>query len=145
MTIKISEKFRDWIDLPENEIRPILIALIGHDFGLEPEKRLPEIRESRRNYANYIADKCKIDNNDIILDLGSGCGFGTYWLAKRARRVFACDISPSYIKFASKECSQLDNVSFHLVKSRHLDFLGNDAVDVVCSISVFIHLNLYDI
>ena len=139
------EKFKDWIDLPEHDVRPMLIALIGHDFGLEPEKRIPEIRESRRNYTNYIADRCRIGKKDVVIDLGSGCGFGTYWLAQRSKYVYACDISPSYIKFASKECSSLNNVSFHLIKSRQLDFLENDSIDVVCSISVFIHFNLYDI
>jgi ubiquinone/menaquinone biosynthesis C-methylase UbiE len=136
---------KHWIDLPEHDVRMMLIALIGHEFGLEPEKRIPEIRESRKNYINYIADKCQIDKEDIVIDLGSGCGFGTYWLAQRARHVQGCDISPSYIKFASKECSSLKNVSFHLIESRHLDFLEKDSVDVVCSSSVFIHLNLYDI
>ena len=142
---KDDQKFRDWIDLPENDDRLMLIALIGHNFGLEPEKRIPEIRESRKNYTNYIADKCGIDKKDIVIDLGSGCGFGTYWLAQRAKHVYACDISPAYIKFASKECSQLDNVSFHLIKSRQLDFFEKDTIDVICSISVFIHFNLYDI
>lgn len=142
---KNDQNFRDWIDLPDGELRPMLIALIGHNFGPEPEKRIPEIRESRRNYTNYIADKCGIDKEDIVVDLGSGCGFGTYWLAQRAKHVYACDISPAYSKFASKECSQLDNVSFKLIKSRQLDFLEKDTIDVICSISVFIHLNLYDI
>jgi ubiquinone/menaquinone biosynthesis C-methylase UbiE len=142
---KGGDKFKNWIDLPEHDVRPMLIALIGHDFGLEPEKRVPEIRESRKNYTNYIADKCQIDKKNIVIDLGSGCGFGTYWLAQRAKHVYACDISPSYIKFASKECSSLHNVSFHLIESRRLDFLEKDSIDVVCSISVFIHFNLYDI
>jgi len=137
--------FGDWKDLPDHDVRALLNALIGDDFGLEPEKRIPEIRASRKEYTNYIADKCQISKDDIVIDLGSGCGFGTYWLAQRAKHVHACDISPAYIKFAAKECSSLSNISFHLIKSGRLDFPEKDAIDVICSISVFIHLNLYDI
>src|SRR5207253_9333425 len=54
-------------------------------------------------------------------------------------------ISPAYLSLAAKECSDLDNVTFHLIQSRNLSFLERDAVDVVCSTAVFIHLNLYDI
>lgn len=142
---EISENiYKHWIGLPADNIRAMLIALIGLDFGPEPEKRIPEIKESRKNFTNFIADKCKISKEDIVMDMGSGCGFGTYWLAQRAKHVHGCDISPAYLKFASNECASLDNVSFHEIKSREFDFLEKDTIDVVCSISVFIHLNLYD-
>jgi ubiquinone/menaquinone biosynthesis C-methylase UbiE len=138
-------RFKHWVDLPDDDIRSVLFALIGNDFGAEPEKRILEIRESRKEFANYFADKCEVDKEDNIIDLGSGCGFGTYWLSQRAKHVYACDISPAYITIASKECSSLSNVSFHLMKSKHFDFLEKDSIDAVCSMSVFIHFNLYDI
>ncbi|MGC2108484.1 MAG: class I SAM-dependent methyltransferase [Candidatus Korobacteraceae bacterium] len=106
-----SSTFRHWIDLSENNIRSLLIALVGLNFGPEPEKHIPEIRESRKDFANYVADQARIDGNDVVLDLGSGCGFGTYWFAQRAKHVHACDISPAYLSFAARECSALHNVS----------------------------------
>ena len=139
------DKTKAWVDLSEADIRHMLFALIGPDFGDEPENRLAEIRNSRKSLVEYAADLCNVTSNDVLLDLGSGCGFGTYWLAKRARQVYACDISPAYLSFASRECAKLGNVSFHLIKSRDLDFLEKDSLDVICSISVFIHFNLYDI
>lgn len=141
----IVDRVIGWTSLCEDDTKTMLWALIGDDFGPTPEKRIPEIKESRKNCTNYIADKCAIGKEDVVLDLGSGCGFGTYWLAQRGRYVYACDISPAYIKFASKECSSLKNVSFHLIESNRLDFLPDDTIDAVCSTSVFIHLNLYDI
>lgn len=133
-----------WIDLSEHDVRSLLIGVIGFDFGPEPDKKIPEIRESRRAYSNYIADQCRVSPNDVVLDLGSGCGFGTYWLAKRARHVHACDISPAYLSFARRECADLGNVSFHLIKSRKLEPIADGSLDAVCAASVFIHLNLYD-
>jgi SAM-dependent methyltransferase len=123
----------------------MLIALIGYDFGAEPEKCIPDIRESRRAFSNYVADKARITTRDVVVDLGSGCGFGTYWFSMRAGQVLACDVSPAYLRFAERECSPLPNVAFHLIDSRSLAPLATNSADVVCSVSVFIHLNLYDI
>jgi SAM-dependent methyltransferase len=134
-----------WIDLSGHDIRSLLIALIGLDFGLEPEKRIPEIRDSRKNYANYVADQAGIKSTDTMLDLGSGCGFGTYWFAQRARFVHACDVSPAYLSFAERECSMLGNISFHLIKPLRLDCIDPESIDGVCAMSVFIHFNLYDV
>lgn len=140
----MSEPFRAWIELPDSDLRSLLIALVGYEFGTEPEKRIPDIRESRKDFSNYIADQCHVSPSDVVLDLGSGCGFGTYWFAKRAGHVHACDISPAYLSFAKRECADLGNVSFHLIKSLSLDPISDRSIDVVCSMSVFIHLTLYD-
>ena len=137
--------FNDWIDLSEDDTRNLLFALIGLDFGQEPEKRIPEIKESRRVFANYIADKVSMEKTDTALDLGSGCGFGTYWFAQRAKRVHACDISQAFLRFAARECRTLQNVNFHLIQPRKLDCIADSSIDVICSMSVFIHFNLYDI
>ncbi len=137
--------FKHWVDLSEDNIRALLIALIGLDFGHEPEKRIPEIKESRKAFANHIADQCRVTADDSVVDLGSGCGFGTYWLARRAKHVHACDISPAYLSFAARECAALGNISYHHIESRSLDGIADTSIDVVCSMSVFIHLNLYDI
>jgi len=141
----MSNAYQHWVDLSESDVRSMLIALIGLDFGPEPEARVPEIKQSRKNYSNQIADQVNLSANDTMIDLGSGCGFGTYWFAQRAKHVHACDISPAYLKFAARECSDLRNISFHQITSRRLTPIADQSIDVVCSMSVFIHLNLYDI
>jgi SAM-dependent methyltransferase len=141
----MSDEFLAWKKLSESDIRSMLIALVGYDFGREPEGRIPEIRESRKSYSNYIGDQIALTSSDVVVDLGSGCGFGTYWFAKRAGFVHACDVSPAYLSFARRECAALPNVSFHQIESRNLSPLKNHSIDALCSMSVFIHLNLYDI
>ncbi len=137
--------YQHWVDLSESDVRSMLIALIGLDFGPEPELRIPEIKQSRRTFSDSIADQVRLSPTDVMIDLGSGCGFGTYWFAQRAKHVHACDISPAYLNFAARECSDCKNVSFHLIQSRRLDPIADASIDAVCSMSVFIHLNLYDI
>lgn len=140
-----SSTFKHWVGLSEDDTRSLLIALIGLEFGPEPEKRIPEIKDARKSFANHVADQSGITSSDTVLDLGSGCGFGTYWFAQRARHVHACDISPAYLSFAARECSMLKNISFHLIEPRRLDCIDANSVDVVCAMSVFIHFNLYDV
>ena len=134
-----------WIDLNKDDRRAMLVSLIGDRFGEHPEDHLDEIREERSRYAEKFIRLSGIRRSDHVLELGSGCGFGTRALAARACEVIACDISPAYLEFASNECSTLDNVKFLKITSRDLSAIENHSIDVVVSMAVFIHLNLYDI
>ena len=137
--------FNAWVEMSGRDRREILIGLVGYTFGKEPETRLDEIRGSRRAFAGLIADATQIQPTDIVMDLGSGCGFGTYEFAKRAKHVHACDVSPSYLQFAKDECRDVENITFHQIEPRSLSPIPDASIDVVCAMSVFIHFNLYDI
>lgn len=80
-----------------------------------------------------------------VIELGSGCGFGTAAIARHASEVIACDISPAYLEFARHECANLSNVQFQVITSHCLSPVDDRSVDAVISMAVFIHLNLYDI
>ena len=134
-----------WVDLDTEDVRRLLISLIGHRFGEQPEERLDEIRADRSLYARRFIRMAGIEQADTVLDLGSGCGFGTAVIAQQAGRVIACDISPAYLAFARHECSDVNNISFEQIDSRDLSAIGDQSVDKVISMAVFIHLNLYDI
>jgi len=134
-----------WVGLDKENIRELLIALIGYRFGAEPETRLGEIREERLKYAQKFLEMADVKAADTVLELGTGCGFGTRALALLAKKVIACDISSAYLTFAQQELSDLANIEFHCVKSRDLTDIPDHSVDKIVSISVFIHFNLYDI
>jgi SAM-dependent methyltransferase len=136
---------RAWIDLDPADIRQMLISLIGFRFGDAPEQRLADIRAERQAYAGAFVDLAGIGPDDTVLDLGSGCGFGTAALARRARSVVACDISPAFLAFAQRECAGLDNVRFQRIEPRDLAPLEAAGFDTVVAMSLFIHFNLYDI
>jgi ubiquinone/menaquinone biosynthesis C-methylase UbiE len=86
-----------------------------------------------------------IKPSDTVLDLGSGCGFGTAVISKHAGKVIACDISSAYLEFARGECAGSNNIDFEQISSRNLAPVEDRSVDKVISMAVFIHLNLYDI
>lgn len=133
------------MDLDGADLRALLVSLVGYRFGPEPERRLDEIRAERARYMERFIRLARIGPEDTVLEIGSGCGFGTRALATAAKRVLACDISPAYLAFARRELAEADNVEWHEVPSRDLSSLPGASVDKVVSVSVFIHLNLYDI
>jgi SAM-dependent methyltransferase len=134
-----------WVDLQPADIRKMLISLIGDRFGERPEEHLDAIRAERAAYAGKFIRLAGVGPRDTVLDLGSGCGFGTAAIARRAQQVVACDISPAYLAFAQKECAGLGNVRFQPIRSRDLSPVADESIDHVISMAVFIHLNLYDI
>jgi len=134
-----------WVGLDIENIRDMLIALVGFRFGTEPEKHVDEIRKERQAYADGFLKLAGVGADDSVLELGSGCGFGTRALALRANRVLACDISEAYLLFARQELEGQDNIEFHHVASRDLSSFADNSIDKIVSISVFIHFNLYDI
>lgn len=134
-----------WVDLDTDDIRRLLLSLVGHRFGDHPEQRLDEIRADRSTYAGRFIRMAGIRPTDTVLDLGSGCGFGTAVIAQQACQVIACDISPAYLAFARNECSDKNNIRFELIDSRDLSSVPESSVHKIISMAVFIHLNLYDI
>lgn len=134
-----------WVHLDKEDLRAMLISLIGDRFGARPEECLDEIREERSLYAGKFIRLARIKPSDHVLELGSGCGFGTSAIAADACSVTACDISPAYLEFARQECASLGNVHFQKITNHDLSSIENHSIDAVVSMAVFIHLNLYDI
>ncbi len=135
---------RAWIDLDPADVRNMLVSLIGFRFGEQPETRVDEIRAERRAYAQKFLHLAGVQKNQVVIDLGSGCGFGTGAIAEQAGQVEACDISPAFLEFARRECADKTNIRFHAVQPRDLSPISDYSIDAVISMSVFIHLNLYD-
>lgn len=135
---------RAWIDLDPADVRNMLVSLIGYRFGEQPETRVDEIRTERRAYAQKFLRLAGVSKDQTVIDLGSGCGFGTGAIAEQAGQVLACDISPAFLEFARRECAGRDNIRFHQVQPRDLSPIAEHSIDTVISMSVFIHLNLYD-
>jgi ubiquinone/menaquinone biosynthesis C-methylase UbiE len=134
-----------WVGLSTEDVRDMLIALVGFRFGTEPETRLMEIREERQMYTEKFLKMAAVGPNDTVLELGSGCGFGTRAVALLAKKVIACDISEAYLSYARQELDDMDNIEFHHVESRNLTNIPDCSIDKIVSISVFIHFNVYDI
>ena len=134
-----------WVGLSAEQVRDLLIALIGNRFGPEPETRLDEIRLERQKYTGKFLKMAAVGPEDTVLELGSGCGFGTREISLVAEKVIACDISDAFLSYARQELQSFDNVEFQHVESRDLSLIKDQSVNAIISVSVFIHFNIYDI
>lgn len=71
-----------------------------------------------------LADNLQVDENDRVLELGTGCGILSIISAKKKAEVVATDINP-----AALECA-LENAKAHEVEDR-IDFRKGDLFEVV--------------
>ena len=125
--------------------RKLLYALIGYDFGPDPESRLDEIRASKLREARFLIQALAPQPSDRILDLGSGCGFIARAFAPLCERLFCADISGEFLAFCQDELRHFPNVEFHQMDFAKLDFLAGARINKAYSNAVFIHFNLFDI
>jgi cyclopropane fatty-acyl-phospholipid synthase-like methyltransferase len=125
--------------------RQMLSLLAGSTFGPEPEKRKDEIRADRQRYAEtVIAKKLDLKPTDVVLDLGSGCGFMAEPIARKAAHLYCADISPDFADYCSQETRSLANVSVLVIPFANLDQLVGLGVTKAFAHAVFIHFSLFD-
>jgi ubiquinone/menaquinone biosynthesis C-methylase UbiE len=133
---------KDW----ETNSEPKLVQLlVGDWYGKNPENNLDMIREDKARMASWILEKVQPKASDTVLEIGSGMGFGSKYIAKRVKRLFCCDISESFLAYARQECRDVENISFHKIERQGVLPFDDNFFDCVYSDAVFIHLNLYDI
>jgi release factor glutamine methyltransferase len=66
-----------------------------------------------------LAENLKVEENDVVLDMGTGCGILAVLAAEKAKKVVAVDINPHAIKCAEK------NAEINDVKDKIEFRLGN--------------------
>ncbi len=82
----------------------------------------------------------------VVLEIGSGMGFTSKYVAQEVKHLYCSDISASFLEFARKECSGIPNIEFVRIEKEPATFSFQDETfDIVFADAVFIHLNLYDI
>lgn len=123
----------------------MLSRLVGESFGQDPASRLAEIRRAKHKAADIIVRHLRLTPQMRVLEIGSGAGLLSSYVAPKVAQLLCCDISESFLKVAAQECQGLPNVSFHHIQTGVLDFLPDQSVDAVYSYNVFIHLNLFQI
>jgi ubiquinone/menaquinone biosynthesis C-methylase UbiE len=89
-----------------------------------------------------LIDKLAINPNDIVVDFGSGPGFYTAELAKKAKVVIAVDISPEMLKKAQKkvEKKSIKNVRFLQSDGKSIQ-LETSSVDKILLVTVYHEVN----
>jgi SAM-dependent methyltransferase len=100
-----------------------------------PDETEPGIVAIHRKRYEFARPLC--EGRDV-LDAGCGVGYGTAFLAERARHVVGVDVDPEAIAYARRRYAA-PNVEFRVGDVAALD-LGDASVDVACSFETIEHL-----
>ena len=108
------------------------------------ERLIPEFNEGTAFYYEHLVRYffcCQFVKNKIVLDAGSGSGYGSYILAKhgKARKVIGVDISKRTIRYSKKKYS-IKNNSFAVDDVERLKTVKDNSIDVLVNFEVIEHL-----
>jgi len=104
-----------------------------------------DIRRDRKIHAERIMHFLDINENDVVVDFGSGVGFIAEWIAPRAQKVFCLDIGQHHIDYTRNYLRAHANVECHLIEYANLSSLIGRGVTKFYASAVFIHFCLWDI
>lgn len=130
-----------------NDHRHLFRLLAGKHFGDRPEEELDAIRAAKRNRAASLCKRTGCNKESVVLEIGSGMGFTSKYVASEAKQLYCCDISESFLEIARRECANVSNIEFKKIDNERSLFLpfADAFFDIIFADAVFIHLNLYDI
>jgi SAM-dependent methyltransferase len=123
----------------------LLIACVGHNFGLRPEERLGDIRKDRGGYGWTVSKRMGLSRDDVVMDFGSGCGFVGRNIAPQIKALHCVDISPDFLGFCRRELAEFPNVECHLIDYADFSAVKDKGITRVYSTAVWIHFNFYDL
>ncbi len=85
-----------------------------------------------------LVDKLDIKPDYVVVDYGCGPGYYTLEIAKRAKTVFAVDISQAMLKKAKNAADKAEtmNIQFVLTDGKNLQ-LKNDSSDIILLVTVY--------
>jgi ubiquinone/menaquinone biosynthesis C-methylase UbiE len=129
-----------------DDVKHAAQLLAGEYYGDQPEERLDEIRGLKKKRAARLCRKLRCNKESVVLEIGSGMGFTSKWIAREVKQLYCNDISASFLEIARKECAGIPNIEFAGIDMGPADFAYPDEFfDIIFADAVFIHLNLYDI
>ena len=129
-----------------DDVKHAAQLLAGDYYGDRPDERLDEIRGLKKKRAGRLCRKLRCNKESVVLEIGSGMGFTSKWIAQEVKQLYCNDISATFLEIARKECAGIPNIEFARIEKEPAAFAYPDEFfDIIFADAVFIHLNLYDI
>jgi len=121
-------KERDRYDLMSKRILSTDVKDLNKLFD---RSRIPLSQQAPYDYYED-AIRCKIDNNQKVLEIGSGIGNYTGIIAETGADLIASDISKKSLEVAARRYKENNNIEFHIADMENLPF-QDDTFDAICS------------
>jgi len=102
----------------KHQIRDLLSS-----SGVQPNKRLGQHFLIDLNLMRLLVDSAKIQENDVVLEVGCGTGSMTEALAGKAGRIIAVELDRNLSEIAGKQLSDTENlqlINADILESKHM-------------------------
>lgn len=128
----------------DGDLHKVLIACVGLNFGPEPETKLEEIRANRAGAGDRVRHMLNLGGNDVVADIGSGCGFVTRAIVPFVKEMHCIDVSKDFLDYTRAELGEFSNVRYHQINYADFPDIPDQTLTAAYSTAVFIHFNYYD-
>ncbi len=118
---------------------------VGKDYSNQDEveqydKRHSSFRDIEKE-SNSVIDTLGIDENDVLIDFGSGTGIFAIQAALRGTTVYAVDVSEAMITYAKNKAEKAGVTNINFCHAGFLTFELDDSVaDCIVTTFAFHHL-----
>ena len=83
-----------------------------HEVGIQPDKRHGQNFLIDLNLIELIATSAHLDENDVVLEVGTGMGSLTGLMAPHAGQIVTVEIDADLAKLAQSELKDFSNITF---------------------------------
>ncbi len=116
---------------PKNQTRTYLIERF-ETLGIHPREKLGQNFLIDLNLLRFLHDAAKIDENDVVLEVGTGTGSLTQALSDQAAQVITVEVDPVMQEMARQELADKTNVKFILADIlRNKNNLNNEVLETI--------------
>ena len=88
-------------------------------YSFKPEKKLAQYFLVDEKVINFLVENAKINKNDIVVEIGAGCGFITRELIKKCKKLIAYEVDEKLQNLLKEEFKS------SMIKSFSLETLSN--------------------
>ncbi|HMS32097.1 MAG TPA: class I SAM-dependent methyltransferase [Candidatus Saccharibacteria bacterium] len=131
--------------LTSNYVKNILKKLDDIAIDGAGERMVPEFHKNNLFYSEHLqryqAAKPLIKDK-VVLDIACGSGYGTYMLAKEAKKIYGVDVSPEAVRYA-KDNYDHKNITYTSGSGTNIP-LDSASVDVVTTFETIEHIDDYE-
>ncbi|MCD6522244.1 MAG: ribosomal RNA small subunit methyltransferase A [Candidatus Diapherotrites archaeon] len=97
-----------------------LVAYYLNKYGIKPSKRFDQYFLVNDDVLEKVLDALKLNNNDVVLEVGAGPGIITSIIARRVKKVVAIEKDIRMVSILRKECP--GNVEVIMADARKITF-----------------------
>ncbi len=92
-------------------------------YSFKPEKKLAQYFLVDEKVINFLVENAKINKNDIVVEIGAGCGFITRELIKKCKKLIAYEVDEKLQNLLKEEFKDYKNFELrgNFLKSEKLE------------------------